>query len=75
MKLLDKIKVWLLKVLSGKPALFAVCCCGGTSTLTTRSIYVGGRSSYSQAELCRMMGCCRCGKFCRCCAGPMVREL
>ncbi len=74
-RLIDKVKIWLRKVLSGRPALFAVCCCGGTEVFTKRSIYVGGRSAYNQADLCRMMGCARCGKFCRCCAGPMVREL
>lgn len=65
--LLDMLKVAIRRILSGRPCLFAECCCGLRGPM-----YVGDLGRHHAVELTDF-GCYQCKKFAHGCWGPQLK--
>lgn len=66
--ILEKIKVALRRIFSGRACLFAECCCGLRGPM-----YVGELDRHHAVELTDF-GCYQCMKFARGCWGPRLKS-
>ena len=68
MKLIDKVRVWLRRILAHESALFAVC------RYADRCVYVDGLKGRPVSLVFGAMGCWKCDKFGVGCYGPKLVE-
>ena len=67
MRIIDRVRIWLRRILAHEPVLFAVCCCSGRC--------VGAVNNGHEVGLAMdNLNCWTCGKFGHGCSGPRLEE-
>lgn len=68
MRIIDRVRIWLRRILAHEPVLFAVCRC------SERCVYAGGLKGRPVSLVFGAMGCWKCDKFGVDCYGPKLVE-